>query len=256
MTRTTTLAATLILLTANAASAHDTFVAAVGPAAVGQPLALRLSSTARYPRFETPIKAPRIAQKSAAMGAAPQPLTIGATTAEWLSLTATPDRPGVLRVAIALGPKPIALSPAKVDEYFAEIEASAAVRAAYAALPTPRKWDELYTKHAKALVCVSPCTDVAAALKPAGQALEFVAADAGLQRFVLLAAGKPLVGQPVQLVNSEGKVVRLKTDARGEVVVAFATRQPWLLATTILRPPVKPGVPFTSDFATLWRGPS
>jgi hypothetical protein len=160
-----------------------------------------------------------------------------------------------MRVAIDLGPRPIALSPAKVDEYLAEIEATAAVRAAYAALPVPRAWNELYTKHAKALVCVAPCRDAAAALAPAGQALEFVAGDTGLQRFVLLAAGKPLAGQPVQLVDPAGKVVRVRTDAAGAVSVAATTRQPWLLATTILRPPATTGAPFTSDFAMLWRGP-
>ncbi len=254
MIRPMILAAALMLSDARAAFAHETFVAAVGPATVGQPLALRLSSTARFPRFETPIKPPRIAQKSAAIGSAPQALAIGAPAATWLNLTATPDRPGILRVAIDLGPKPIALSPEKVDEYFTEIEADAAVRAAYAALPAPRKWDELYTKHAKALVCVAPCTDTAAAQQPAGHALEFVAADTGLQRFVLLARGKPLAGQPVQLVDPAGKVVRLKTDAVGAVTVAATTRQPWLLATTILRPPAKAGAPFTSDFATFWRG--
>jgi hypothetical protein len=52
----------------------------------------------------------------------------------------------MMRVAVALGPKPIALSAAKVDEYFAEIEASPAVREAYAALPTCRASRETSTR--------------------------------------------------------------------------------------------------------------
>jgi len=242
----------LALLTAPAA-AHETFLAAAGTGAPGKPLALRLSSTARYPVFETAIKPPRIARKSAVIGAKTQLLEVGTLAPTWLNLTTTPDRAGVLRVAIDLGPKPIALTPAKVDEYFTEIDPGPAVRAAYVALPVPRAWTELYTKHAKALVCIAPCRDAAAATTPAGQALEFVAADAALLRFVLLAAGKPLAAQPVQLVDPAGLVVRLKTDVSGAVMVPAATRQPWLLATTVLRPPETPGAPFTSDFATLWR---
>lgn len=250
------LAMALAVLAASPLAAHETFVAAAGPARVGQPLPLRLSSTARFPRFETAVKAPRITAKSAVVGIAPQVLGIGTAAPAWLNLATTPDRPGVLRIAVVLGPKSIALTPAKVDEYFAEIEADAAVRTAYAALPAPRQWDELYTKHAKALICVAPCSDTTAAQQPAGHVLEFMAADAGLARFVLLAKGKPLAGQPVQLVDPAGSVVRLKTDATGLVNVPATTRQPWLLATTILRPPARAGAPFTSDFATLWRGPN
>lgn len=243
-----------LLLLAAPVAAHETFVAPAAQAVVNVPLELRLASTARFPRTETAILPTRIARMSATIGTAAQPLRAGATRPSWLMLETRPSQTGMMRVAVALGPKPIALSPAKVDEYFAEIEASPDVRAAYSAQPTPRQWSEFYTKHAKAFVCVAPCTDVGAAAVPVGHALEFVAADAGLARFVLLAQGKPLKGQPVQIVDANGAVTRTMTDADGQLDVPGGVARPLLLATTMLRPPAKPGAAFTSDFATLWLG--
>lgn len=245
----------VLLLLAAPVAAHETFVAPAAPGVVNVPLELRLSSTARFPRTETAILPTRITRMSATIGTAAQPLRTGASRPTWLMLETRPATTGLMRVAVALGPKPIALSPAKVEEYFAEIEASPTVREAYAALPAPRQWSEFYTKHAKAFVCVAPCTDVGAAAVPVGHALEFVAADAGLARFVLLAQGKPLQGQPVQIVDANGAVTRTTTDADGHLDVPEAVARPLLLATTVLRPPAKPGGVFTSDFATLWLGP-
>lgn len=241
-------------LLAGAAAGHETFVAAAGPATPGTSLSLRLTSTARFPRPETPIMPGRIARLTATTGDRQQAVAPGASAATWLTLQVTPASAGVMVVAVDLGPKAIALTPAKVSEYLAEIEAGAAVRVAYRALPSPRQWHEFYTKHAKALVCVAPCADTAAAQRPAGQALEFVAADAGLGRFVLLAAGTPLVGQPVQIVDAAGKVTRVTTGAGGSVALPAGVAAPLLLATTVLRPPAAPGEAFTSDFATLWLG--
>ena len=240
---------------ASAAPAHETFVVVPQPAVVGMPLALRLTSSMRFPRAETAIKPGRVARAVAATQDAAQAVRVGSAGATWLNLAVTPDRAGTMVVAIDLGPKAIALTPDKVAEYFAEVGASPAVRAAYAAQPAPRQWNEFYTKHAKAMVCVAPCRDAAAAMRGAGQALEFVAADAGLRRFVLLAAGKPLAGQPVQIVDKGGKVVRAVTGADGGVVVAAGVKAPLLLATTVLRAPAKAGAAFTSDFATLSVGP-
>jgi len=236
------------------AAAHETFLVAAGPARVGAPLALQLSSTARYPKAETPIQPARIVKRTAVIGTAVQNLLVGTPGPATLTLSVTPAKPGVLAVAIDLGPKPIALTAAKVDEYFAEVEASAAVRQAWASQPAPRQWREFYTKHAKAYVCVAPCGDTAAATTPIGQSLEFVAADTGLARFTLLADGKPLAGQPVQIVDGAGKVTRLASDGTGQLLVPATIARPLLLATTVLRPPARRGGEFTSDFATLWLG--
>jgi hypothetical protein len=235
-------------------AAHETFVAPAATAGVGVPLELRLSSTARFPRTETAILPTRIARMSATIGSAAQPLRTGASRPTWLMLETRPATAGMMRVAVELGAKAIALSPAKVDEYFAEIEAGPAVRAAYAALPAPRQWNEFYTKHAKAFVCVASCADVGAAAVPVGHALEFVAADARLGHVILLAGGKPLAGQPVQIVDATGGVTRAQTDVDGRLAVPSMAARPLLLATTVLRPPAKPGSPFTSDFATVWLG--
>jgi hypothetical protein len=135
-----------LLLLAAPVAGHETFVAPAAQAVANVPLELRLASTARFPRTETAILPTRIARMSAIIGTTAQPLRTGASRPTWLMLETRPAQTGMMRVAVALGPKPIALSAAKVDEYFAEIEASPAVREAYGALPTCRASRETSTR--------------------------------------------------------------------------------------------------------------
>jgi hypothetical protein len=89
-------------------------------------------------------------------------------------------------------------------------------------------------------------------VKPSGSTLEFVAVDLTDSRHVrLLFQGHALVGQSVILVDSVGKKTILITDSQGRVRAPESIRGVALFATTVLRPPRKPGAPFESDFATL-----
>lgn len=243
-------AALAALLVAVAAGAHETYFAPPPPARIGAPVDLALSSGMDFPALGTGPAASRVVQLSALSGTAAQPVKVARATPTALKLVLTPARAGLAMVAVDLAPMPITLDAAKVAEYFAEIEPDAAVRSAYAALPAPRRWNELYAKHAKLLLCVAPCTDTRAATTPAGQKLEFVAQDAGLRRFVLLENGKPRAGQLVELLGT-GKPLRLHTDKDGALTLPAKAHGDLLLATTVLRAPAKPGARFTSDFATL-----
>ncbi len=240
----------IVLALAGVASAHETYFAPPPLARVGTPVVLSLSSGMGFPGLGSGPKASRVAQLSARSGTLIQPVEIKGNTAAALRIALTPERAGLMAVTIDLAPMPIELNPAKVAEYFAEIEPSAAVRAAYENQPAPRRWNELYAKHAKLLLCVAPCLDTVAATTPAGQRLEFVAQDSSLRRFVLLENGKPRAGQLVELLG-QGKPQRLHTGSDGILSLPDAAKGDLLLSTTIVRAPAKPGAPFTSDFATV-----
>jgi hypothetical protein len=238
------------LLPASLARAHETFFVPPSPLTAGKPAILQLTSGMTFPTPETGPAASRVARAVALIGGDAQPFTVAAATPTTLDFAIRPDSAGLLVVAVDLTPHPIDLAPDKVAEYFAEVDPPAAVRAAYAAQPVPRQWHEVYTKHAKALLCVAPCTDIVSAQVPNGQAFEFVAADAGLRRFVLRAGGAPLSHQAVSLFTGSAEI-RLRTDAHGEVGVPASARGALLLSSTLLRPPAAGSNIFTSDFATL-----
>jgi hypothetical protein len=236
-----------MLLTAIPTRAHETFFVPPPPLAAGKSAILQLTSGMTFPRPETGPKATRVAKATALISADPQPFAVARATPTTLDFTTRPASPGLMIVAVDLAPHPIDLAPDKVAEYFAEVDPPAAVRAAYAA---QRQWHEVYTKHAKALLCVAPCPDTTAATRPRGQALEFVAVDAGLRRFVLQADGAPLGQQAVSLFTGAAEI-RLRTDASGTVEVPAAANGALLLSSTLLRPPAPGGTAYTSDFATL-----
>lgn len=230
------------------ASAHETtLLPARFAAQANTPVTLALSSMAEFPAFETGPRPERIMRAGAWVGAAQAPVIVGGHTATALQLVFTPPTAGLAVAAVSLGPRDIDLEPDSIAEYFAEIDPPASVRAALAPGAMLR---ETYTKYAKALVCVGRCTDASAALRPLGDALEFVPDNAALRRFHLLSRGVPASEVAVTAWQAGRRAV-LRTNAQGRVTIPYEMRGPVMLSATILRVPARDGARFTSDFATL-----
>jgi hypothetical protein len=232
---------------ASAAAHETTLLPSRFETEAGAPVTLALSSMAEFPTFETGPKPERIMRAVGWVANVRTPVVVAGHTDDALRLSYTPPRAGLAVVAVSLGPRDIDLEPDKIAEYFAEIDPPATVRAA---LPDGATLHETYTKCAKALVCVAPCADARAALRPLGDALEFVPEDASLRTFRLVARGRSAADVPV-IVWRAGAHAALRTDAAGHFSLPGDMRGPVMLSATILRPPASPGARFTSDFATL-----
>lgn len=90
-------------------------------------------------------------------------------------LFSTPlPEPGIATVWVELAPKSLDLTPDQVKEYLDEIGASPEIRRAYEAAPEPRRWREVYAKHAKTFVRVGQPQEDRSWAEPVGMDLEIV----------------------------------------------------------------------------------
>jgi hypothetical protein len=237
------LLALAVLLAPVAARAHDTFLLApAAPAAVGEPVALALTSGMAFPAPEYGPQPERVARASASSGT----LIVRDRSPEELASRLVDARSGLQAAAVSLKPHTFTLTASELAHYLEEIGAAHDLAARARAEPEFR---ETYVKHAKTLLCIADCRPSAAALQPVGAALEWVAEPA-LERFVLLLAGRPLANQPTT-VQFGGERRMLTTDANGMIHLPAEARGAVMLSAVRLVPPVLAGAPWTSDFATL-----
>ena len=137
------------------ASAHDTWLLPSSlRVAVGQTVALNLSSGEAFPNDDFAIDPKRVTRTVVRLSDASAPLGESHTGAKELQYTWKPKTAGVATIAIELMPKVLTLTPDKVEEYFLDINADANLRATWAKIPSPKKWRESYSKHAKTFVRV------------------------------------------------------------------------------------------------------
>jgi uncharacterized GH25 family protein len=242
------------------ALAHDTWLLA-RPSAVepGKPVTLELTSGMAFPAPETAIKPDRIARAAVRLAGETADLKDRRSAAKFLQLTTKPVKPGIATLWVELAPKSIDLTPDQVKEYLDEIGASDALRREWAAMPEPRRWRELYSKHAKAYVRVGQPAEDRSWAEPAGMALEIVpekdptALRPGDELPVrVLRSGQPVAAFAVGLVgpgNAQG--VLETTDSQGRATFAIAHAGRWLLRATDVRRSTKPEADWESDFATL-----
>jgi hypothetical protein len=239
--------------------AHDTWLlparASVPP---GTEVALDLTSSMAFPALDYAIKADRVGRALCRLAGKTTPIATRKTGPHSLQLRAKLAAPGVATLAVVLAPKSIDLKPAEVAEYLDEIGASAAIREAWAGMKEPKRWHEVYTKHAKTFVRVGePASDRSWA-EPLGLGLEIVPEKdpttlaAGDELPVrILRKGTPLPGFPVGLVHQGDAKGGLKTtDAEGRVVFRLDRPGRWLLRGTDLRQASGAGS-WESDFTTL-----
>jgi hypothetical protein len=238
--------------------AHETWLLPsrfIAPA--GTAVELIITSGMTFPEAESPIKPDRIQRANVRIGGKSIDLPLleaGNKSSNW---TWSAKSEGVAVIAVTLKPRSIELTEKQLPHYFEEIDASAEIRKIWADTPKPRQFRESYTKHAKSIIRVGPLDRGWA--EPAGLGLELVPLDdptnlvaGGTLKLRVLKSGKPFAGFRVGVQDEKGKRDKfVESDRDGIVTVRFAASGRCLLFGTDLRPPAKPGEPWTSDFTTL-----
>jgi hypothetical protein len=254
-------ATAFFLITASIAAtpllAHDTWIA---PDRFlvhrGETIALHMTSGMDFPKLDFAIKPDRVARAVVRLGKRSWKMTPRAA-AHSLDFRTPLRAAGVATIAVDLDRKSIELTPAQVTEYLDEIGADADLRHLWSESPEPKRWREIYTKHAKSFVLVDKADD--SWKEPAGLTLEFVplenptslrAGDALPIR--LIESGKPLANFSVGLVHegdTHGTIV--KTDGDGRTTISLPKSGRYMLRATHIRPAHQPDADWISDFTTL-----
>jgi uncharacterized GH25 family protein len=254
------LPALLCATLSTAAFAHDTWLLPQrSTAAPGSSMTLDLTSGMAFPALDYAIKPDRVARASVRLAGKTSPVKNRKSAAHSLRFNALLPEPGVATIWVELAPKSLDLTPPKVKEYLDEIGASPEIRRAYEAAPEPRRWREVYVKHAKTFVRVGQPQEDRSWSEPAGMALEIVpemdpsALHAGDELSVrVIRQGKPAASFPLGIVREGDAHGTLKsTDAEGRVTFRLDRAGRWMLRGTDLRRSAQPGMDWESDFTTL-----
>jgi len=255
-----TLAVAFALFAGAPLAAHDTWMLpAHAEAKAGDTMRLALTSGMAFPADETAIDGARVARGAVRLAGAEAPLTTQRKGEHALELEAVLAKPGVATLWLELHPRRIELDDEQVVEYLAEIGAEDSVRQRWQTMPAPRKWRELYAKHAKTFVRVGSAGEDRSWAQPAGMGLELVPeqdpttlASGDTLRVRLLRDGAPAGGLAVGLVRQgEAEGTLQKTDGEGRAAFRLQGEGWWLLRVTDLRPSELPETEWESDFTTL-----
>ncbi len=250
----------LILLTTFAASAHDTWLLAQRTEVPrGVTLRLDLTSGMTFPALDFPIKPERVDIARCRLNGKTVDILDRASSPKSLALRIRLPSNGIATLWVELRPKSLELTPKQVEEYLDEINAPAAVMQSWMSAPGPRRWREVYTKHAKTFVKVGEAAADRSWERPVGMALEIVpekdpttlrAGDDFPVR--VMKNGSPLADFSLGLVSEGNSISEFrKTDAAGRVTFRLKSSGKWLLRGTELRQSRKPGLEWESDFTTL-----
>jgi hypothetical protein len=243
-----------LAIAAPGAFAHDTYLL-TDRFTTPSPMALFLTSAAKFPAMESGPKKARIASMNISGPDATATVEAVEETATALRFALKASQPGAYVIGVTTPMRDIDLKPEEVEEYFAEIEAPASLRAAYDALPQPRLWKETYSKFVKSVVCVEACADYGALSTALGHDFEFVSAPgnggAALGRFMIMRSGRAAAGQAVAISSANGNRVVVHAGEDGGFELPQALSGVILLSAVVIDPPTTPGARFTSAFATL-----
>lgn len=252
-------------LAAGPTLAHDTWLAWRDGGVAGEQL-LALGTGDAYPRMGSPVPWRGVAEAAcrapggAVVALAPRRQ---APDALWLAATGLPSQDGLVCWARTRS-QVIALAPAEVATYLAEVRAGPEVHAAWAAQRADgRPWQELFSKHARLERYGPgghgqghdrvPADGRAAVGMPLELAVSGDAPVVGAQ--LTLQAwrdGRPAAGLALQLLNDRAPAgLWLRTDAQGQARLRLPLAGPWLVRATELTPPAQPDGPWVSRFATL-----
>ena len=249
----TLLIATLVV------SAHDTWLI---PRTVhvqpGSKTQLMLTSGMFFPRLETSIKPDRIDVARCRLNGNNQEIASLSSAAKALVLTTALNVAGIASCWVELKPRQLELTPKLVEEYFAEIEADPEIRQEWRNMREPKRWREVYVKHAKTFVSVGETHDDSWR-EPVGMALELVPEKdpTALQKgddlpVRVLRNGTPMSGFKIGFVyEGEATGAFRSTDAEGRAVFNLGRAGRYLLRGTDLRRSAKPDLEWESDFTTL-----
>lgn len=261
--RTLAGAVVLSLAAAVVAGAHDTWLLPASMRVpVGRPVMLSLTSGMIFPKDEVAIEPARVARADVRLAGETTPLVRPVKARHALRFRWAPARGGVATIVAELAPKTLTMPLNLVGEYLDEIDAPAALRAEWAAMPAPKQWRERYVKHTASFVRVGTACGDTSWRAPMGLGLEIVpqanptALRAGDSLPVLvLREGKPLSGFAIA-ARPEGrsKGTFFTTDASGHATIALSSPGRWLLAGTNLRRATAPALEWESDFSTVTLG--
>lgn len=253
-------AAALFLTAIAPALAHDTWlIPARFKIAPGETAIFDLTSGMAFPALDVGPKRKRIQAVVCRLAGRTFDLNDFEAAPKSLRIKAKLPESGVAALWVKSPPKEIELEPDQVQEYLAEIDASATVRQQWAGTKEPKRWRESYSKHSKTFVRVGDAKMDTSWREPVGLFLEIVPekdptalrADDDFPVRVLK-DGKPLVDFSLGIVaegNSKGSIN--KTDAAGRVSFRLDKSGRWLLRGTELRKSTRQDVDWESDFATL-----
>lgn len=239
--------------------AHDTWLQPVKfSVPVGATVTLDMTSADGFKGPATAIKADRIALSTGYVAGNAVTLKEGPPSEKTLRLVTVLPQAGVAVLGVELKPRLLDLAADKIELYFSEIHADAALRAKWAAVPEPRKWRELYVKNTKTFVRVGEISD-RGWTQPLGLRLEImperdpttlrVGDDLPVR---VLRDGKPFPGFTVGYVAAgETKEHVAITDADGRAHAVLDATGPWLIHGTDLRRVMHAEREWESDFTTM-----
>jgi Domain of unknown function (DUF4198) len=228
-----------VLCAAANAGAHDTWFAA-RPADGRGGVALSLGTGNQFPRFDTGIGYEYLVKSGCRADArsATLPLQRTAEGPSELQLRVRSESPASCWAQLA--PFEVELPPEKIALYFKDIQASAAVRDAWAQMSARGvRWKERYTKHAR----IDLGGDAADAATPVNMAMDVLlespqrplASGQALQ-FRVLRDGQPLPDFAVELRSALSPLgVWRKTDAQGRVDFIAPLPGRWVVRGVDLR---------------------
>ncbi|MFL6235376.1 MAG: DUF4198 domain-containing protein [Thermoanaerobaculia bacterium] len=243
-----------------AARGHDTWLlpehTSVAP---GTEVSLDLTSGMAFPLLEYPIKTDRVGRSVLRLAGKTAGITTRNIGTKSLQLRTRLGSPGIATLGVSLESKSIELKPAEVAEYLDEIGAPEPLRRAWASAKEPKRWREIYTKHAKTFIRVGePGADRSWA-EPLGLALEILpekdptTLKPGDELAVrVLRKGRPVPQLSLGIVHGGHAQGALRmTDAEGRAVLRLDRAGLWLLRATDLRQSSRKDANWESDFATL-----
>ncbi len=249
-----------LILPTFAATAHDTWFEA-RPSGSAQWLRLALGTGTQFPIQQIGLGIAQLRRSGCRSGdAAPVPLQQEQDTGQALLLRARLNAVGAgagVTCWAQTQPYLIELPPDKVALYLHEIQASAALRAAWAAMQERGEpWTERYTKHAR----IEIDGYSAARERPSGMDLDVRLLGAAARPragdelvFQVLRDGVPLAGLAVELRSAQSPLgLWRRTDADGRVALRPPLAGRWVLRATDLRPAAAgDAVHWESRFVTL-----
>lgn len=229
-----------VVAAAGPAMGHDFFLLPeTFAAAPGGGVLIDANISAAFPKLERSVGADRMQHMRVHGSGKVRPLAVSAA-GPGAKLAFQGAQTGDAVMAVALAPREVEYAedqiPVILDEYGIGGDAAAAV----ANLVKPRTLKAVSSRFAKSIVCVGACATYDDAARPVGFDLEFVAADAVLERFALLARGKPLANHPVAFVGGDGVRRHAATDATGSVLIPRGPPGPLMLFAAAMAPPSSP----------------
>lgn len=221
--------------------AHETWLA---PFSSGDPGRFDLTSGMKFPKLEYAILPERIAEAHARADGKQLDVKVLGRDEHSLHFQIAPPPPGIITAWVRLLPKTLELSPAKVAEYFAEIDATPAVRDTWKAWKKFGPWKETYTKSAKTFLRVGEtgndeswkaAVGLPLEIVPSADPTHFMVGDKA--EFQLLENGQPLPAIALG-VMTEGKNKRsfVITDDTGHATVVFDRAGRTLIFAVHLQP--------------------